>query len=139
MRETIASRANLVYNPNMTPELLERDWLSLRYWLQRCVLPSAIVLLVILGLLRLMDAEAVGLNHKALIVGFFVFYFILVRGGHILMIRSMHFEMKRKYEEAYRERLAYLPIGQMKRRNIGFTLARIKRELIDLQAKPKIK
>jgi len=116
----------------MTPELLERDWLSLRYWLQRCVLPSAIVLLVILGLLRLIDSDAVGLNHKAVIIGFFVLYFILVRGGHLIMIRSMHFEMKRKYEEAYRERLAYLPIGQMKRRNIGFTLARIKRELIDL-------
>lgn len=124
----------------MTPELLERDWLSLRYWLQRTVLPSAIVLLVILGILRLIDSETVGLNHKAVIVGFFVFYFILVRGGHILMIRSMHFDMKRRYEEAYRERLAYLPIGQMKRRNIGFTLAKIKRELIDLnQAKPRNK
>ena len=84
-----------------------------------------------------MDSDAVGLNHKAVIVGFFVFYFILVRGGHLIMIRSMHFEMKRKYEEAYRERLAYLPIGQMKRRNIGFTLARIKRELIDMHSPPK--
>lgn len=121
----------------MTPELLERDWLSLRYWLQSCVLPSAIVLLIILGLIRVFDPEVVSLNHKAVIIGFFVFYFILVRGGHILMIRSMHFDMKRRYKDAYSERLAYLPIGQMKRRNIGFTLARIKRELIDLQAKPK--
>ena len=136
-KRPIANLTTFVYSPTMTPELLERDWLSLRYWLQRCVLPSAIVLLVILGLLRLMDSEAVGLNHKAVIVGFFVSYFILVRGGHLIMIRSMHFEMKRKYEEAYRERLAYLPIGQMKHRNIGFTLARIKRELIDLQVKPK--
>ena len=121
----------------MTPELLERDWLSLRYWLQTCVLPSAVVLLVILGILRLMDSESIGLNHKAVIVGFFAFYFIIVRGGHILMIRSMHFDMKRRYKEAYRERLAYLPIGQMKRRNIGFTLARIKRDLIDIQNAPK--
>lgn len=120
----------------MTPELLERDWLSLRYWLRSCVLPSAIVLLIILGLIRVFDPEAVSLNHKAVIIGFFVFYFIVVRGGHIMMIRSMHFDMKRRYKDAYRERLAYLPIGQMKRRNIGFTLARIKRELIDMD-KPK--
>lgn len=120
----------------MTPELLERDWLSLRYWLQRCVLPSAIILLVILGLLRLIDSETVSLNHKAVIVGFFAVYFVLVRGGHLIMIRSMHFELKRKYEDAYREKLAYVPIGQIKRRNIGFTLARIKRELIDLNQKP---
>ena len=48
-----------------------------------------------------------------------------------------HFELKRKYEEAYREKLAYVPIGQIKRRNIGFTLAKIKRELIDLKLRPK--
>jgi len=121
----------------MTPELLERDWLSLRFWLLRSVLPSAIVLLVSLVLIRILDPNALSLNHKAVIVGFFAVYFILVRGGHLIMIRSMHFEMKRKYEDAYRERLAYLPIGQMKRRNIGFTLARIKRELIDMKIPPK--
>ena len=121
----------------MTPEILERDWLSLRYWLQRCVLPSAIFLIVVLGGLRLIDPEAVSLNHKAVIVGFFVFYFILVRGGHLIMIRSLHFELKRKYEDTYRERLAYVPIGQIKRRNIGFTLARIKREIIDMKIKAK--
>ncbi|WP_026942448.1 hypothetical protein [Hellea balneolensis] len=121
----------------MTPELLERDWLSLRYWLQTCVLPSAVFLIIALGLIRIFDPDAISLNHKAVIIGFFAFYFIIVRGGHILMIRSMHFDMKRRYKEAYRDRLAYLPIGQMKRRNIGFTLAKIKRELIDLnQQKP---
>lgn len=128
----------------MTPELLERDWLSFRYWLLRCVLPSAIVLLIVLALLRFTASSDKYLNHSAVIVGFFAVYFILVRGGHLIMIRSMHFEMKRKYQEAYRERLAYLPMGQMKRRNVGFTLARIKRELIDLnqpppQAKPRNK
>ena len=115
----------------MTPELLERDWLSLRYWLTRCVLPSAIFLLAILGLFRLIDADISNLNHNAVIVGFFALYFVLVRGGHIIMIRSLHFELKRKYEEAYREKLAYVPIGQIKRRNIGFTLARIKRDIIN--------
>ena len=44
------------------------------------------------------------------------------------MIRSLHFELKRKYEEIYREQLGYIPLDQIKRRNIGFTLARIKRE-----------
>ena len=132
----IARWGFLVYNKVMTPELLERDWLSLRYWLQRCVLPSAMFLLLALILLRLIDADKSNLNHNALIVGFFVLYFILVRGGHIIMIRSLHFELKRKYEEGYREKLAYVPIGQIKRRNIGFTLARIKRELIEMP-KPK--
>ena len=84
----------------------------------------------------MIDADMSNLNHNAVIVGFFVLYFILVRGGHIIMIRSLHFELKRKYEEAYREKLAYVPLGQIKRRNIGFTLARIKRELIDT-SKPK--
>lgn len=121
----------------MTPELLERDWLSLRYWLQWCVLPSALALIIVLGLIRLIGSEASYLNHSSVIVGFFAVYFVLVRGGHLIMIRSMHFDLKRRYEEAYRERLAYLPIGQMKQRNIGFTLARIKRELIEMQAGPK--
>jgi len=121
----------------MTPELLERDWLSLRYWLQRCVLPCAVFLLVILGLFRLIDADITNLNHNAVIVGFFALYFVLIRGGHIIMIRSLHFELKRKYEDSYREKLAYVPIGQIKRRNIGFTLARIKRELIDMKIPPK--
>ena len=121
----------------MTPELLERDWLSLRYWLQRCVLPSAMFLILALILLRMIDADISNLNHNAVIVGFFVFYFILIRGGHIIMIRSLHFELKRKYEDAYREKLAYVPIGQIRRRNIGFTLARIKWELINMKIPPK--
>ena len=121
----------------MTPELLERDWLSLRYWLTRCVLPSMMFLLGALILLRMIDADMSNLNHNAVIVGFFVFYFVLVRGGHIIMVRSLHFELKRKYEDHYREKLAYVPIGQIKRRNIGFTLARIKRELIDMKVPPK--
>jgi len=122
----------------MTPELLERDWLSLRYWLTRCVLPCAVFLFGILCLFRLIDSDTSNLNHNAVIVGFFALYFILIRGGHIIMMRSLHFELKRKYEEGYREKLAYVPIGQIKRRNIGFTLARIKRELMDVaKSKPQ--
>lgn len=114
----------------MTPEVLERDWLSLRFWAQRCVLPSAVVLLVILGLFHMTTDSAKDLNHNAVIVGFFTFYFILVRGGHLFMVRSLHKELLRKYNEGYRHKLGYIPQGQIKRRNIGFTLARIKRELM---------
>lgn len=119
----------------MTPKELERDWLSLRCWLQRCVGPSAIVLLLTLGAFRLISDEAKTLDHNAVIVGFTMLYFVLVRGGHIIMIRSLHKEMMRKYEKGYSLRLAKLPPRGRKiferRANIGFTLAKIKRELID--------
>ncbi len=115
----------------MTPNELERDYLSLRCWLQRCVLPSAVVLAALLLLLSLVTDDPQGLNENALITGFFTLYFILVRGGHIIMIRSMHKDMMAKYEAPYRARLAALPRAGMRRRNLGFTLAKIKRALID--------
>ncbi|MEP1230800.1 MAG: hypothetical protein ABJG88_09010 [Litorimonas sp.] len=115
----------------MTPEALQRDWLSLHYWLMRCVLPSALILLVILAALRMITDTDHALDHKAVIAGFFTLYFILVRGGHILMTRSLHKELQRKYDMDYREKLAKYHPDTMRRRNIGFTLARIKRELID--------
>jgi hypothetical protein len=46
----------------------------------------------------------------------------------------MHFDMKRTYGEAYERRLSQLPRG-LKQRNIGFTLARIKRDLINERQK----
>lgn len=115
----------------MTPELIERDWLSLRYWLRRCVLPSAIILVIILCLLRIMSSDPEDLNQSALIVGFFTLYFILVRGGHIIMIRSLHFDLMKKHERLYREKLAHFSHVKMGRRNIGFMLARIKRDIIN--------
>lgn len=114
----------------MTPELLQRDWLSLRFWATRCVLPCAVVLIGVLLLFRGMTDNVSDLNQNALIVGFFSLYFIFVRGGHLLMIRSLHKELLRKYPEGYAEKLGYIPQGQIKRRNVGFTLARIKRELM---------
>ena len=118
----------------MTISELEQDWLSLRCWLLRCVLPASVVLLLTLGGFRLITDEAQILNHNALIVGFFILYFILVRGGHILMIRSMHRELLAKYEDVYTARLAQLPRRGnglfVRRSNIGFTLAKIKRDLI---------
>ncbi len=120
--------------PNMTPERIERDWLSLRYWLTRCVLPAAAVLLIVLGVMRLLIDDQSDLNHNALIVGFFALYFILVRGGHIIMMRSLHFELLRKYEDKYRKQLAGLPPESFWRRNLGFTLAQIKRNCLDESA-----
>lgn len=48
------------------------------------------------------------------------------------MIRSMHFELKHTYGEAYDQYLTALP-ANMHRHNLGFSLARIKRNLIDTQ------
>lgn len=118
----------------MTTSELEQDWLSLRCWLLRCVLPASVVLALTLGGFRLITDNVQILNHNALIVGFFILYFILVRGGHMLMIRSMHRELLAKYEEPYKARLAKLPRRGsglfVRRSNIGFTLAKIKRDLI---------
>lgn len=115
----------------MTPELIERDWLSLRYWLRRCVLPSCVILVIILLLLRWMSDDREALNHSAIIVGFFTLYFILVRGGHIIMMRSLHFDLIRNHEALYREKLRAVSLDNMSRRNIGFLLAGIKREIIN--------
>jgi len=75
------------------------------------------------------------LDHNAVIIGFFVLYFVLVRGGHIIMIRSMHNDLLANYKTPYAEKLKRLPKrgrGLVHRhQNIGFSLARIKRELID--------
>ncbi|RKQ70741.1 hypothetical protein DES40_0040 [Litorimonas taeanensis] len=114
----------------MTPELLERDWLSLRYWARHCILPSAVILCILLILLNLFSKSEIALNHRAVIIGFFTIYYVLIRGGHILMTRSLHKELLRKYEDGYRHKLGYIPQGQIKRRNIGFTLARIKNQLM---------
>ncbi len=55
------------------------------------------------------------------------------------MIRSLHFELLKKYPEGYAEKLGYIPRGQIRRRNVGFTLARIKRELMLEEKKKKSK
>lgn len=114
----------------MTPEALEQDWLSFRYWALKCVLPSMIVLLAILGLFNVVNQSAKDLDHTAVIVGFFTFYFVIVKGGHLLMVRSLHKELKKKYLEGYTHKLGYISRNEIKRSNIGFTLARIKRELM---------
>jgi hypothetical protein len=108
------------------PEL-ERDVLSLRCWLRRSVLPTALILLVALLVISKGDEKL--RDHAGVLAGFFAFYLVVVRGGHILMIRSLHAELKTKYLDAYVERLQPLP--GLKGRNAGFALARIKRNMID--------
>ena len=112
----------------MTVRDIERDILSLRTWCLRTVLPTALVLVAILLMLRT-RGEGQALNHWAVIVGFFALYYVLVRGGHLLMIRSLHSELKSKYPRTYSEKLAALP--SLRGRNAGFALARLKREMID--------
>jgi len=121
----------LRYTPPMTVRDLETDWLSLRSWLTRCVLPSSLCLIGVLLLFRMVTTNQSNLNHNALIVGFFALYFVLIRGGHLIMIRSLHKELKTKYQEAYSQRLAAVSKNEMRRHNLGFTLTRIKRELIE--------
>ncbi len=115
----------------MTPSELEHRFLSLKCWMQRIVLPSAAVLLLVLLTFGWLTNNEKTLDHNAVIVGFFMLYFVLVRGGHLLMIRSMHKDMLKNYEDPYKARLAGLPEKTLRRHNLGFTLARIKRDLID--------
>lgn len=114
----------------MTSYELETQHLSLHYWLTRCVLPAALLLLVLLALLPQFITVELYKDQTSAVFGFFILYFVLVRGGHLIMIRSMHFELKQTYGEAYDECLMSLP-ANMHRHNLGFSLARIKRRLID--------
>lgn len=113
---------------------LETNWLSLRAWLQRCVLPSAIILILMMVCLRLTLQAGRYQDQTSLIIGFSLLYFVLIRGGHLMMIRSMHFDLKKTYGKKYEVKLSGLP-QNLKRHNLGFTLARIKRDLIH-QPKP---
>ena len=115
----------------MTPESLVRHHLSLRYWLLKIVFPTMLVLLMCLYLFSLISEVERFRDHNATIVGFFAFYFVLIRGGHIIMIRSLHGELMSKHEKAYRLELSKLNMSGLKRKKIGFTLAQIKRRIFD--------
>jgi predicted lysophospholipase L1 biosynthesis ABC-type transport system permease subunit len=114
----------------MSPERLSQRWLSLRCWLVLTVLPAALTLLAVLALLKLIGPDERTLDHTAVMVGFAALYFTIFRGGHMLMIRSLHRDMMRHHEDAYREALAQLSQGELRRANLGFTLARIKRDIL---------
>jgi len=120
----------------MTPETLVRNHLSLRYWGQHIVLPSMLVLLVLLFVLSAMSEAERFRDHSATIIGFFVFYFVILRGGHIVMIRSLHKELLTKHEEAYRFELAAVHPILFKKKSLGFTLAQIKRRILEDARRP---
>lgn len=115
----------------MTPENLISDHLSLRIWLQRIVLPTMIVLLVLLYIFSIISDAPRFRDHKATVVGFFAFYYVLVRGGHMIMIRSLHKDLMKKHEAAYRYELAAVDPVLFRRKSIGFTLAQIKRRILE--------
>ncbi|WP_298918597.1 hypothetical protein [uncultured Algimonas sp.] len=114
----------------MSPEAVSDRWLSLRCWLLRTVLPSAGMLLATLALLRWIGPNRVTLDHTSVMVGFAALYFILVRGGHMLMLRSLHAELMKKHADAYRSKLAGFSEGRLRRGNLGFILARLKRDIL---------
>lgn len=114
----------------MSPEAVSHRWLSLRCWLVRTVFPAAGSLVAVLALLRAIGPNETTLDHTAVMVGFAALYFTVFRGGHMLMIRSLHVEMMKKHQDAYREKLARMTAKQLRRSNLGFTLARVKRDIL---------
>ena len=120
----------------MTPESLIANYLPLRVWLQRIVLPTMLALLLFLYLFASISEAPRFRDHNATIVGFFAFYFVLVRGGHMIMIRSLHRDLMKKYEAAYRYELAAVAPVLFRRGTIGFTLAKIKRRILEDAKRP---
>jgi len=120
----------------MTPEFLIANFLCLRVWLQRIVLPTMLALLVFLYLFSVISEASRFRDHNATIVGFFAFYFVLVRGGHMIMIRSLHKDLMQKHEAAYRYELAAVDPILFRMRSIGFTLAQIKRRILEDASRP---
>jgi len=113
----------------MTPEQIEYRYLSLRAWVMSAVWPASMMLLIAL-LFSMTISEEKLRDQTAVLVGFAALYYCLLRGGHIIMVRSLHRDMLAKYEADYREKLSGLSpktIG----RTISFTLTRIKREILN--------
>ena len=120
----------------MTPETLIAKHLCLRVWLQRIVLPTMLVLLIFLYAFSAISDAPRFRDHNATIVGFFAFYFVLIRGGHMIMIRSLHKDLMIKHEAAYRYELSAVDPVLFKRKSIGFTLAQIKRRILENARRP---
>lgn len=121
----------------MTPETLIAEYLSMRVWLQRIVLPAMVCLLTVLYMIAALYDGPGHRDHTATIVGFFAFYYVLIRGGHMIMIRSLHHDLMKKYEIEYRYELAAVSPILFRRKTVGFTLAQIKRQIHDEANHPK--
>lgn len=120
----------------MTPETLIAKHLCLRIWLQRIVLPTMLVLLATLYAFATISEVPRFRDHNATLVGFFAFYFVLIRGGHMIMIRSLHKDLMKNHEAAYRYELAAVDPVLFRCKSIGFTLAQIKRRILEDAARP---
>ncbi len=112
----------------MTVEKLEYHYLTPGFWIRRFVLPTATLLIIVLLLYGWLLKGRTGLDEVAALAGFFAFYFLAVRGGHIYMIRTVHNQLKSDFAARYPESLQSLP-EHMKIRQIGFALAKIKADL----------
>ena len=95
-----------------------------------------LVLLVFLYLFSAISEAPRFRDHNATIIGFFDFYYVLVRGGHLIMIRSLHKDLMNKHEAAYRYELAAVDPILFRLRSIGFTLAQIKRRILEDARRP---
>ncbi len=91
-------------------------------------MPAVLLLLFVLTLSRFLLNAGQDMDEIAVIVGFFTFYYIFVRGGHLYMIRTMHQQLKTEFAGVYPKSLSTLP-AQMSIKQIGFSLARIKADL----------
>lgn len=120
----------------MTIQDLERNNLSLHAWISSCLVPMTLVLIGLLILIKWLITDTQYQAQTAVIFAFSSVFYILVRGGHMMMIRSLHEDMKTTYGKAYEDRLADLP-DHIRHRNLGFTLARMKRNLIDANTPKK--
>ena len=120
----------------MKPETLISEYLSLRVWLQRIVLPTMVCLLIFLYMYAALYDAPGQRDHTATIIGFFAFYFVLIRGGHMIMIRSLHQDLMKKYEIEYRYELAAVSPILFRRKTVGFTLAQIKRHIHEEAKRP---
>jgi len=112
----------------MTVDVLEKHYLTPRYWLVRNVVPTLFLFAGLLLIYGLMAQRMGGFKEVAVLTGFFAFYFLAVRAGHIYMIRTMHIQLKKDFIAIYPERLKTLPF-KMNMRQIGAELAKIKAEL----------
>ena len=120
----------------MTPETLISEYLSLRVWLQRIVLPAMVCLLVFLYVYAALYDVPEHRDHAAAFVGFCALYFVLIRGGHIVMIRSMHIDLMERYEIEYRYELAAVSPALLRRKTVAFVLTQIKRDIYEDANRP---
>lgn len=117
----------------MTPERLATDYLSLKYWRRRAVYPSLVILILVLLVILLFSPTRQDRDQSALIIAFFAFFFNVIRGGHLYMMRSLHLELLRDHKAAYLQKLSELP-DNLGKENIGFLLARLKSEIMHVES-----